>query len=170
MANVISPGVDARAAELGFAVRQAAPADAPELLLLMRDLFCEDAWSEVTLLRSLVFGTVPGSPHTYRVLLDGSGRVCGFGGVRTDGGGRAVILTVGVRRDTWGTGAGSFLLGLLLSTAERAGCDRVTLNVRTDNHRAQSLYRRHGFQAVRVNEGFYTASRNDSLLMERRTG
>jgi ribosomal protein S18 acetylase RimI-like enzyme len=55
------------------------------------------------------------------------------------------IHDLAVRPNHRGAGVGGALLGAVESEALRMGCCKVTLEVRTDNHTAQSLYRRAGF-------------------------
>jgi len=39
--------------------------------------------------------------------------------------------------------------------------------VRTDNHRAQRLYRRYGFTEIGIRRGYYQPSGTDALVMRR---
>jgi ribosomal-protein-alanine N-acetyltransferase len=81
------------------------------------------------------------------------------------GGGQADVLTVGVAHDRWGEGIGAALLENLLTEAGRRGCTEVLLEVRTDNDRAQRLYRRYGFVGIGVRRGYYQPSGADALVM-----
>jgi RimJ/RimL family protein N-acetyltransferase len=55
------------------------------------------------------------------------------------------VLGITVRRSHWGQGIGSALLDALIDWARSSGVSKIDLRVRTDNHRAISLYRRKGF-------------------------
>ena len=52
-----------------------------------------------------------------------------------------------------------------LTEAGRRGCTEVFLEVRTDNDRAQRLYRRYGFVGIGVRRGYYQPSGADALVM-----
>ncbi|HEX4659528.1 MAG TPA: GNAT family N-acetyltransferase, partial [Streptosporangiaceae bacterium] len=69
--------------------------------------------------------------------------------------------------DRWGRGTGSALLEELLAEAARRGCTEVFLEVRTDNMRAQRLYRRYGFVEIGIRKGYYQPSGADALVMRR---
>jgi ribosomal-protein-alanine N-acetyltransferase len=66
-----------------------------------------------------------------------------------------------------GRGIGSALLEALLAEAGRRGCTEVFLEVRTDNNRAQQLYRRHEFTEIGIRRGYYQPSGADALVMRR---
>ena len=51
--------------------------------------------------------------------------------------------------------------------AARRGCTEVSLEVRTDNMRAQQLYRRYGFRQIGIRKGYYQPSGADALVMRR---
>jgi [ribosomal protein S18]-alanine N-acetyltransferase len=70
-----------------------------------------------------------------------------------------------VAHDRWGEGIGAALLSELLAEATRRGCREVFLEVRVDNPRAQSLYRRYGFTEVGLRRGYYQPSGTDALVM-----
>ena len=56
-------------------------------------------------------------------------------------------MGIGIRRDFWGLGIGTFLLEYLIQWAKETGIVRkINLRVRTDNERALKLYRNHGFK------------------------
>ena len=64
-------------------------------------------------------------------------------------------------------GVGQALLAWLLETGERAGIERITLEVRATNFAAQELYRRFGFQAVALRRGYYQDTGEDALVLLR---
>jgi ribosomal-protein-alanine N-acetyltransferase len=72
---------------------------------------------------------------------------------------------VGVAQERWGEGIGAAMLENLLAEAGRRGCTEVFLEVRTDNDRAQRLYRRYGFAGIGVRRGYYQPSGADALVM-----
>jgi [ribosomal protein S18]-alanine N-acetyltransferase len=145
-------------------LRTMTSADIDDALLLERDLFGEEAWSRPMLEGELT--EQPGSRY-YLVAVDG-GLVTGYAGLLVAGT-QADVLTIAVAADRWGQGTGSALLEALLAEAARRGCTEVFLEVRTDNARAQRLYRRYGFAEIGIRKGYYQPSGADALVMRRGT-
>ncbi|MCR5084079.1 MAG: ribosomal protein S18-alanine N-acetyltransferase [Succinivibrionaceae bacterium] len=79
------------------------------------------------------------------------------------------ILTIGVRRQCQGRGAGRLLLEGTLAMAWGRGVRRCFLEVRPSNRRALSLYRSIGFGEVGIRRGYYRPlpghPREDALVM-----
>ena len=63
------------------------------------------------------------------------------------------MLVLGVARSHAGRGIGGSLLDAAATEAERRALTRLELTVMTDNVRAYSLYRRHGFAVEGVKRG-----------------
>jgi ribosomal-protein-alanine N-acetyltransferase len=95
--------------------------------------------------------------------------VVGYAGL-LEAGGQGDVVTLAVAIDHWGHGVGSALLDALLAEARRRGCGEVFLEVRTDNLRAQELYRRYGFSQIGIRRGYYQPSGADALVMRRDLG
>jgi len=123
-------------------------------------LFGEEAWTRRMLADELA---APG--RQYLVAADGN-RVTGYAGLLCVGA-CADVLTLAVAADSWGQGIGSALLEALLAEAANRGCTEVFLEVRTDNARAQRLYRRYEFAEVGIRRGYYQPSGTDALVMRR---
>ena len=123
-------------------------------------LFGEEAWSPDMLASELA-----GEPGRYYLVAAEEGVIAGYAGLLAPGGGQADVLTVGVAQERWGEGIGAALLENLLAEAGRRGCTEVFLEVRTDNDRAQRLYRRYGFVGIGVRRGYYQPSGADALVM-----
>lgn len=64
-------------------------------------------------------------------------------------------------------GIGRQLLEHLLSEASAEGCRHATLEVRSANQHAQSLYRRVGFQETGRRARFYRDPEDDAVLMQK---
>lgn len=65
-------------------------------------------------------------------------------------------LGICVRKSAWGLGIGSMLLEKLLDFAKvTAKADLVSLEVRSDNQRAISLYRKFGFEKTGCFKGYF---------------
>jgi [ribosomal protein S18]-alanine N-acetyltransferase len=146
-------------------LRPMTTADIAAVLVLEQQLFGEEAWSAPMLEGELA--QQPSSRH-YLVAEDG-GVLVGYAGLLA-GPRQADVVTLAVACDHWGRGTGSALLEALLAEAQRRGCTEVFLEVRTDNMRAQRLYRRYGFTEIGVRRGYYQPSGADALVMRRADG
>jgi ribosomal-protein-alanine N-acetyltransferase len=138
-------------------------ADLPEVVELEQAVFGDEAWTT-----QMLFGELeqqPGSRY-YLVAADG-GRIVGYGGL-LGAGDQGDVVTLAVAVSHWGHGIGSALLEALMAEAARRGCVELFLEVRTDNVRAQQLYRRYGFTEVGIRRGYYQPSGADALVMRRR--
>jgi ribosomal-protein-alanine N-acetyltransferase len=141
-------------------LRPMAGGDVPAVAKLEVALFGEEAWSPDMLASELA-----GEPGKYYLVAADDGAIAGYAGLLAPGGGQADVLTVGVAQDRWGEGIGAALVENLLTEAARRGCTEVFLEVRTDNDRAQRLYRRYGFVGIGVRRGYYQPSGADALVM-----
>jgi len=145
---------------MSVVLRPMAGNDVPAVAKLEMALFGEEAWSPDMLASELA-----GEPGKYYLVAAEDGVIAGYAGMLATGGGQADVLTVGVAQDRWGEGIGAALLENLLTEAARRGCTEVFLEVRTDNDRAQRLYRRYGFVGIGVRRGYYQPSGADALVM-----
>jgi ribosomal-protein-alanine N-acetyltransferase len=96
----------------------------------------------------------------------------GYAGISVLGGqgiAEANVHTIGVDPGWQGKGIGKALLRALLARADAAAAP-VFLEVRTDNDRAQALYRRFGFAPIGVRRGYYQPSNTDALVMRKDLG
>lgn len=100
--------------------------------------------------------------HYYVGLVDD--RVVGYGGmwVILD---EAHITTVAVHPDFRGRYIGERLVRHLLAEARGLGAKRATLEVRSSNRAAQSLYRKLGFASRGVRKGYYSDTNEDAVIM-----
>ena len=159
--------------------------DIPAVLLLERDLFWDDTWSERVFWSELaqvrsrhyvvaedvvaeMAGEYAGQPSTEQPDAGGTGApgVVGYAGlaVYPD---EAHVLTLGVRADRQGTGVGTLLLRDLLDAAEARDARRVLLEVRAGNLPAERLYTRHGFAPIGIRKRYYQPSGADAVVMVR---
>jgi ribosomal-protein-alanine N-acetyltransferase len=140
-------------------------ADLSAVLRLEQELFGEEAWS-----RAMLRGELAQQPASRHYLVaDDAGVITGYAGLLAAGS-QADVLTLAVAASRWGQGTGSALLEALLAEAARRGCVEVFLEVRTDNARAQQLYRRYGFVQIGVRRGYYQPSGTDALVMRKVLG
>jgi ribosomal-protein-alanine N-acetyltransferase len=141
-------------------LRPMTTADLDAVVELELALFGEEAWTKQMLADEL---TAPG--RQYLVAADGD-RVTGYAGLLCVGA-VADVLTLAVATGSWGQGIGSALLEALLAEAASRGCTEMFLEVRTDNARAQRLYRRYEFADIGIRRGYYQPSGADALVMRR---
>ena len=135
--------------------------DLAAVLDLERTLFPDDAWSPGMFAEELAM-----SGRRYVAAEEGKTLV-GYAGMMLPGGRQAEVLTLAVDEKHWGQGIGSALLTDLLDEAVRQDCREMFLEVRADNPRAQTLYRRFGFEDVGVRRGYYQPSGMDAIVMRR---
>ncbi len=122
----------------------------------------EEAWS-----RQMLAGELAQQPASrYYLVAEDEDGIAGYAGL-LGAGWQGDVLTLAVATSRWGRGIGSALLVALLAEARRRGCTEVFLEVRTDNVRAQELYRRHAFTQVGIRRGYYQPSGADALVMRR---
>jgi [ribosomal protein S18]-alanine N-acetyltransferase len=141
-------------------LRPMTEADLAAVLVLEQQLFGEEAWS-----RQMLQGELAEQPRSRHYLVsEQDGAVVGYAGLLVAAQ-QADVLTLAVACEHWGQGTGSALLEALLAEARRRGCTEVFLEVRTDNLRAQRLYRRYGFAEIGVRRGYYQPSGADALVM-----
>jgi ribosomal-protein-alanine N-acetyltransferase len=137
------------------------------------DLFPEDPWSVEMFWSELA--AVPESRYyvvAYAATAEGEHTVTGYAGLmtqpaQTPDATEGWIQNIAVARDGQGQGLGAVLLTALLDEAVRRHCTEVLLEVRTDNHSAQRLYTRSGFEGVGVRRGYYQPGNHDALIMRK---
>ncbi len=147
---------------MSIALRPMTADDLPEVVELEQAVFGDEAWTTQMLLGELE--QQPGS--RYDLVAAQEGRIVGYAGL-LGAGGQGDVVTLAVALGHWGRGIGSALLEALMAEAARRGCTEIFLEVRTDNSRAQQLYRRYGFTAIGIRRGYYQPSGADALVMRR---
>lgn len=115
-----------------------------------------DPWPAATFFEELA------QPNRFYLVIEHGGRIAGYGGImliEED----AHVMTLAVapqsRRRRLGTG---LMLGLVEASLER-GAQGLTLEVRSSNTAARSLYERFGFVAVGTRPGYYRDE--DAVIM-----
>jgi [ribosomal protein S18]-alanine N-acetyltransferase len=147
------------------ALRAMTAADLDAVLGLEHALFGEEAWS-----RQMLEAELAAQPRSrYYLVAAADGAITGYAGLMVASN-QADVLTLAVAADRWGQGTGTALLEALLAEAARRGCTEVFLEVRTDNDRAQRLYRSHGFSQIGIRKGYYQPSGADALVMRHEIG
>ncbi|MGH7763823.1 MAG: ribosomal protein S18-alanine N-acetyltransferase [Candidatus Dormibacteraceae bacterium] len=77
----------------------------------------------------------------------------------------AHVTTIGVRRDLQHHGYGRILFAGLVQAAYDMGAKWVTLEVRTTNDNAMSMYEAFGFKVIGRRKGYYTDNGEDAIVM-----
>jgi [ribosomal protein S18]-alanine N-acetyltransferase len=151
--------------EQGVVLRLMSTADLDQVTELERAVFGDEAWT-----RRMLAEELEQQPSSrYYLVADDDGLIVGYAGLLSVGW-QGDVLTLAVATDRWGKGIGSRLLDALLAEAARRRCTEVFLEVRTDNARAQQLYRRHDFTEIGIRRGYYQPSGADALVMRRSLG
>lgn len=130
-----------------------------QLVAIERELFAKEAWSSGMFWSELAAG------HYYRVAVEDD-EILGYAGLAVAGD-EAWVNNIAVRAASQRRGIGAVLMEELLDEAARRGCRQIALEVATDNHAAQAMYDRYGFEAVGVRRGYYQPSNKDALVMMR---
>lgn len=133
-----------------------------QIAQLERECF-SSPWSEEMLAQELYNDNA-----SYVVAQGSDGSVLGYAGLQVvlDEG---YIDNVAVRPDCRRQGIASALLGAFIRFAQ-AHLAFLTLEVRASNAPAIALYEAHGFVQEGVRKNYYTAPREDAVIMTRRFG
>jgi ribosomal-protein-alanine N-acetyltransferase len=146
---------------MSVALRPMTAADLAEVVELEKSVFGDEAWTAQMLL-----GELDQPDSRYYLVAAEEGRIVGYAGL-LGAGDQGDVVTLAVALSHWGHGIGSALLEALMAEAARRGFTEIFLEVRTDNSRAQQLYRRYGFTDVGIRRGYYQPSGADALVMRR---
>ncbi|HIW62624.1 MAG TPA: ribosomal protein S18-alanine N-acetyltransferase [Candidatus Stackebrandtia excrementipullorum] len=129
------------------------------LVAIERELFGAEAWS------AGMFWSELAARHHYRIAVEGD-EILGYAGLAVADG-ESWVNNIAVRGCAQRRGVGAALLEDLMAEAMRRGCRSIALEVATDNHAAQAMYDRYGFEGVGVRRGYYQPSNKDALIMIR---
>jgi ribosomal-protein-alanine N-acetyltransferase len=106
--------------------------------------------------------------HKIRVLTLGppptKQSIVGFAGVWFMAG-EAHLITIAVRQAYRGLSVGEYLLAAVIEIAIEAKAGFATLEVRSSNQAAQSLYGKYGFTKTGKRKGYYSDTREDAIIM-----
>ena len=152
----------------GARLRIAELADVQTMHRMETTLFPADAWHIDMFLEELIHPT-----RTYYMLElpvenpegdEGSWRTIGYCGTMVVAD-TADVQTIGVLPEYEGNGFGRAMLEQMHERAREQGAERILLEVRADNPRAQRLYERNGYRAIHVRRGYYDDGTN-AIIME----
>ena len=146
-------------------MRRAKVADLEAIMLLERETFVNDAWSEEAMRREIE------SPHGYYLVAvddeadDPEQRLLGYAGLLAPSGGeQGDIQTIAVAPFARGIGLGRGLMHALITQARRRHVAELFLEVRADNAIARALYASLGFEEIGVRRRYYRQG-IDAILM-----
>jgi ribosomal-protein-alanine N-acetyltransferase len=77
----------------------------------------------------------------------------------------AHITNVAVHPDWRGKSLGEGLMRVMMELAQKAGAEKMTLEVRVSNHVAQKLYKKLGFHEEGIRKGYYSDNMEDAIIM-----
>lgn len=146
----------------GWFLRPMTTADLAAVQALEQELFPLDAWPPE------MFAAELAQPVCRYWVAEQDGAMIGYAGLMCippvgD------VQTIAVVPGHEGRGIGTALLRTLHEHARGLGADRMMLEVRADNPRAQQLYRRHGYEQIHVRPRYYRDG-GDALVMCRPLG
>lgn len=143
---------------MDYCIRDVRPQDLEQLEQLEKSCF-SCPWS-----RDVLTSQLPGEHNEFLVAADRQGRLLGYIGmiIVLDEGD---ISNVAVRPEARRQGIANALLISMLQLAAQRKLSFVTLEVRQSNMPARALYAKHGFLPVGLRKGYYTAPREDAVLM-----
>ena len=133
--------------------------DLDEIIELENDLFKSDAWKK----KDYEYEIKDNDLSKMYVIKENE-EIIAYGGLwflfeNAD------ITTVGVKRKYWHQGYGEKMMRHLLDVAKSNGCEFVHLEVRVSNKNAISLYKKLGFEILRVRKGYYSDNNEDAYDM-----
>ena len=153
---------------LGARLRVAELPDVQTMHRMETTLFPADAWHIDMFLEELTHPT-----RTYYILelpaenqenSEGGWRAIGYCGTMVVAD-TADVQTIGVLPEYEGHGFGRAMLEQMHERARELGAERILLEVRADNPRAQRLYERNGYRAIHTRRRYYEDG-TDAIIME----
>ena len=161
--NIVRDGL-----AIGARLRVAELPDVQAMHAMETTLFPADAWHIDMFLEELTHPT-----RTYYMLelpgenpesSEGDWRAIGYCGTMVVAD-TADVQTIGVLPEYEGHGYGRAMLEQMHERARELGAERILLEVRADNPRAQRLYERNGYRASHTRRGYYDDG-TDAIIME----
>ena len=133
--------------------------DLERICELEEELFPADPWQKHNFLYEL-----NENPYARLSVFEENGRIAGYADlwIMFE---QAQIANLAVAGDCQGRGIGRELMNHCLKTAEEAGCEVISLEVRVSNARAISLYEKRGFIRAAVRKGYYENGEDADLMI-----
>ena len=139
-------------------IRNVTVADLPAIAAMERVCFT-DPWSEQSLRAVL-----QDPAHWFFIAAHSGQEICGYGLASTvsdEGEIANLAVSPAARRQ----GIGAALLCMLIQMLMAGGAQRAYLEVRVSNEAARKLYAKTGFQNIGLRKNYYTAPREDAIVM-----
>ena len=133
--------------------------DLDEVMELENDLFKSDSWPRSSYEYELKENDLS---RMYVEKVDG--KIVSYGGLwflfeNMD------ITTIGTNALYQNQGYGQKMLEHLLKVGKENGCEFAHLEVRVSNQKAINLYKKNGFEVIRVRKGYYSDNNEDAYDM-----
>ncbi|AWZ49288.1 ribosomal protein S18-alanine N-acetyltransferase [Hathewaya limosa] len=100
----------------------------------------------------------------YITCKDSTGKILGFGGIWIIHG-EGQITNIAVHPNFRRNGIASRILEELKTLCQKENCNAITLEVRSSNIPAQTLYIKEGFKNEGIRKNFYSNPKEDALIM-----
>lgn len=160
-AELVFPVQSLRVGDQAFQLRRMENDDVDAALVLEKTIYHDTPWDRIAFLSELR----KTQRSLYLVLYAGDQLVafigCWFGKDE------AHITNIAVAPTYQGQGIGEALMRLMIDKAYDLGPREVTLEVRTDNVKAQHLYHKLGFQDGEIRRGYYVSTHGDAMDMRK---
>ena len=132
--------------------------DLDEITKLEKELFKLDAWKKQEYENEL------NNPVSKLFVEKENDEIVAYGGLwylYED----ADITTIGVNSKYQGQGYGQKMLDYMLDFALKNGVHKVHLEVRVSNQKAINLYKKNGFEVIRIRKSYYEDNNEDAYDM-----
>lgn len=139
-------------------IRQAGPDDTAAISRI-EDASFDSPWSLDEIAKDVA------DEGTYFAVTESDGETAAYAEMRMVAG-EAQVYNIAVDPSSRGKGLGEDMMFHLIDAARDAGCDVMTLEVRSGNEAAYSLYKKLGFKEVGRRKGYYSATGEDAVLMD----
>ena len=143
-------------------IRPARADDADVLVVLERDTFGSDAWSQGQVEAELT------APTRHVFVAESDGETIGYAAIAVAGD-VADLTRIAVANSARRRGIASALLATLHETAEQAGAGRMLLEVAESNASARAFYAVRGYTEISRRPAYY-ADGGDALVLGRAIG
>ncbi|MDO4940290.1 MAG: ribosomal protein S18-alanine N-acetyltransferase [Erysipelotrichaceae bacterium] len=139
-------------------IKEMSLADLDKVVELEKELFKEDAW------KIAEYKSEFDNPLAKLFVYKENDEIISYGGIwclyeNAD------ITTIGVNSKYQGQGYGQMMLKHMLSYAKEHNVENVHLEVRVSNIKAINLYKKNGFEIVRIRKSYYEDNNEDAYDM-----
>ena len=141
-------------------IRKMTEGDLPAVLEMEKELFPSSPWPEHEFLYEL-----RENPFSFLYIFEEDGEVCGYidWWITYE---QAQIANIAVRGTHQGRGIGQKLMDLCVNESIGAGCENLTLEVRTGNAKAIGLYEKNGFITAALRKAYYEDGEDAWLMVK----